>query len=128
VLLISGDMKRTRGVRGQCRVAVHILRRVQCRVVVHILKGGSASWRCMFLRGVQCRVVVHILKGRGQCKEAVHILHFKHYVRPSGVLHITYSSALGGGTPLPGGSESLSGRVAEQRNLCTWRRGNSVYR
>ena len=36
---------------------------------------------------------------------------------PGDDLHITDSSASGGGAPLARGSESLSGRVAKQRNL-----------
>jgi len=49
-------------------------------------------------------------------------------VRPGGNLHITESSVPGGGGPLVGGSESVSGHVAKRRNCCTWRRENSVHR
>ena len=39
---------------------------------------------------------------------AVRIINLETYVRPSGDLHITESSAPAGGSPLAGGSESLS--------------------
>jgi len=45
-------------------------------------------------------------------------------MRPSGYPHIPDRSAPEFGVPLAEGSESLTGRVAKHRNLCTWRREN----
>jgi hypothetical protein len=54
-----------------------------------------------------------------QCSLAVRIFNLETQVRRSVDFRIAENSAPGFGAALAGGSESLTGRVAKQINLCT---------